>query len=62
MVPTENKNNAYAKFGGTNKEYYSIFRNGQIFTLPYTIVKIGYNIIILQRVKNVYMLLAEMAH
>ena len=27
-VPRENKNNAYAKFGGTNKEYYSIFRNG----------------------------------
>ena len=26
-VPRENKNNAYAKFGGTNKEYYSIFRN-----------------------------------
>ena len=25
MVPRENKNNAYAKFGGTNKEYYSIF-------------------------------------
>ena len=22
MVPRENKNNAYAKFGGTNKEYY----------------------------------------
>ena len=28
MVPRENKNNAYAKFGGTNKEYYGIFRNG----------------------------------
>ena len=26
MVPRENKNNAYAKFGGTNKEYYGIFR------------------------------------
>ena len=25
MVPRENKNNAYAKFGGTNKEYYGIF-------------------------------------
>ena len=24
MVPRENKNNAYAKFGGTNKEYYGI--------------------------------------
>ena len=30
MVPRENKNNAYAKFGGTNKEYYGIFRNGQL--------------------------------
>ena len=28
MVPRENKNNAYAKFRGTNKEYYGIFRNG----------------------------------
>ena len=28
MVPRENKNNAYAKFWGTNKEYYGIFRNG----------------------------------
>ena len=28
MVPRENKNNAYAKFGGTNKEYHGIFRNG----------------------------------
>ena len=26
-VPRENKNNAYAKFGGTNKEYYGIFRS-----------------------------------
>ena len=25
MVPRENKNNAYAKFGGRNKEYYGIF-------------------------------------
>ena len=24
MVPRENKNNAYAKFGGTNKVYYGI--------------------------------------
>ena len=30
MVPRENKNNAYAKFGGTNKEYYGIFENGLI--------------------------------
>ena len=28
MVPRENKNNAYAKFGGTDKEYYGIFRSG----------------------------------
>ena len=28
MVPRENKNNAYAKFGGTNKEYYGILPNG----------------------------------
>ena len=28
MVPKENKNNAYAKFGGTNKEHYGIIRNG----------------------------------
>ena len=28
MVPRENKSNAFAKFGGTNKEYYGIFRNG----------------------------------
>ena len=28
MVPRENKNNAYAKFGGTKKEYYGIFRTG----------------------------------
>ena len=28
MVPRENKNNAYAKFRGTNKEYYGIFLTG----------------------------------
>ena len=27
-APRENKNNAYAKFGVTNKEYYGIFRSG----------------------------------
>ena len=32
MVPRENKNNAYAKFGGTNKEYYGIFRTGLLRT------------------------------
>ena len=33
MVPRENKNNAYAKFGGTNKEYYGISRSG-LFAPP----------------------------
>ena len=33
MVPRENKNNAYAKFGGTNKEYYGIFRSGLLIRL-----------------------------
>ena len=33
MVPRENKSSAYAKFGGTNKEYYSIFRNGLLMSL-----------------------------
>ena len=28
MIPRENKNNAYAKFGETNKEYHGIFRTG----------------------------------
>ena len=28
QVPRETGNNAYAKFGGTNKEYYGIFRSG----------------------------------
>ena len=28
IVPREYKNNAYAKFGGTNKEYYGTFRSG----------------------------------
>ena len=28
MIPRENKNNAYAKFWGTNKEYFGIFRTG----------------------------------
>ena len=27
MVPRENKNYAYAKFGGTNKEFYGIFES-----------------------------------
>ena len=33
MVPRENKNKAYAKFGGTNKEYYGIFRSGQLHSV-----------------------------
>ena len=33
MVPRENKNNAYAKFGGTNKKYYGIFRSGLLWSL-----------------------------
>ena len=37
MVPREYKNNAYAIFGGTNKEYYGIFRNGLLgFTEVHT--------------------------
>ena len=32
-APRENKNNAYAKFGGTNKEYYGIFRSGLLALL-----------------------------
>jgi len=28
MAPRENKNNAYAKFGGTNEDYYGIFQDG----------------------------------
>ena len=31
MLPRENKNNAYAKLGGTNKGYYGILQNGQLF-------------------------------
>ena len=27
-MPGENGNNVYAKFGGTNKEYYGIFESG----------------------------------
>ena len=30
MVPRENKNNANAKFEGTNKEYYGIVKNGAL--------------------------------
>ena len=31
MVPRENKNNAYANFGGKNKEYYGNFRSGLLY-------------------------------
>ena len=30
MIPRENKSNAYVKFGGTNKEYYGIFKSGPL--------------------------------
>ena len=39
MVPRENKSNAYAKFGGTNKEYYGIFRSGLFRSTLSTIQK-----------------------
>ena len=32
MVPRENKSNAHAKIGVTNKEYYGIFRSGLVST------------------------------
>ena len=36
LVPRENKDSAYAKFGGTNKEYY-MFRNGLLcFSFVFT--------------------------
>ena len=34
MVPRENENNDYVKFGGTNKEYDGIFRNGLSCMFP----------------------------
>ena len=37
LVPRENKDSAYAKFGGTNKEYYDMFRNGLLcFSFVFT--------------------------
>ena len=30
--PKRKQNNAYAKFAGKKKEYYGIFRNGQLFS------------------------------
>ena len=41
MVPRENKNNAYAKFGGTNKKYYCLFPKWPILKLVSTIVNRG---------------------
>ena len=55
MVPRENKNNAYqyAKFEGTNKEYYGIFQTG-LFIIYTTkiiiIITISIIIIIMQLV------------
>ena len=33
LVPRETGNNGYAKFGGTNKEYYGIFRSGLLICI-----------------------------
>ena len=33
MVPRENENKAYAKFGGTSKKYYGIITSG-LFLVP----------------------------
>ena len=50
MVPKENKNNSYAKFGGTNKEYYGIFPKRPIdttcLTERVTLCKSGYYIVL----------------
>ena len=45
MVPRENKNNASAKFGGTNKEYYGIFRSGLLYVYSpiKSLIKTYYN-------------------
>ena len=40
-VPRETANNAYAKFGGTNKEYYGIFRSG-LFIILLSLCKLAY--------------------
>jgi len=39
VIPRENKNSAHAGFGGTNGEYYGIFRSG-LFQLKQTTEKI----------------------
>ena len=38
VVPGENKNNAHAKFGRINKEYYGIFQSGLLRLL---VIKVG---------------------
>ena len=45
MVRRENKNNAYAKFGGTNKEYYGIFRTGLFETCARHFLIYAYNLV-----------------
>ena len=40
MVPRENKGSAYAKFGGTNKEYYGVFRNGLLNQTVIFVIKV----------------------
>ena len=42
MAPRENKNNAYAKFWRTNKEYYGIFESG-LFELARSARKVLWN-------------------
>jgi len=39
MVPRQNKNNADAKLGGTNKECFDIFQNGLIVNVIYSSAK-----------------------
>ena len=48
MVLRENKNNAYAKFGGTKKEYYGIVPNGLQFMNLFTMSEITEKLIIKQ--------------
>ena len=47
MVPRENKNNAYAKFGGTNKEYYGIIPSGLLQLLHVLLQKLPTNLHVL---------------
>ena len=41
MAPRENKNNAYTKFGGTNKEFYDIFRSGLFHFVCYDATRVS---------------------